>query len=506
MQNGDGTGGAGADGREVILSKSATHVQWKYEGDAVWQNLVALSEITGVQGPQGVQGVPGAAGAQGPQGQVGAQGAQGVAGPSGREVEISNNGSHIQWRYAGATEWANIVALSALQGLQGVQGLKGDTGAQGPQGLQGAQGLQGPKGDTGAQGVQGIQGTQGAQGVAGNNGWAPVLAVVSDGERRVHQVVDWTGGQGTKPPVGQFIGTTGLVATAALAVDIRGAQGPAGTGGTGGGGDLLSTGKAGGQTFTGGTGAGEAARIRSTSSPSKGPVFIGDNDELRVEGGKIYGNGLEIGTPLHQIPSRFEYFTHFLDADNWQFFTIGGNRPSSVANGVVFGGGMAANTTYGIARNNAQNTTKLGIASHVFAGAIRFITLATAANDCYGYLCCSDANDYPSAGNMIGLGYHRELSGDFFVAVTKSGYIDTRTISTVPVVANQYYKLLIEVNKAGTQIRFYVDNILIATHTTNINLATIYRQQLMFRNTAGTTVLREVEMDWYYHFFDNNGQ
>ena len=62
----------------------------------------------------------------------------------------------------------------------------------------------------------------------GNDGWSPILAVVSDSERRVLRVSDWTGGEGTKPATGQYVGPTGLVATAAEAVDIRGATGAAG--------------------------------------------------------------------------------------------------------------------------------------------------------------------------------------------------------------------------------------------------------------------------------------
>lgn len=72
-----------------------------------------------------------------------------------------------------------------------------------------------PRGDTGA---------------TGDKGWSPILAVITDGTRRVLQIVDWAGGAGTKPSTtNQFIGTTGIVSTAAAAADIRG---PAGTDGT----------------------------------------------------------------------------------------------------------------------------------------------------------------------------------------------------------------------------------------------------------------------------------
>lgn len=66
---------------------------------------------------------------------------------------------------------------------------------------------------------------QGIQGIQGNAGWSPIFATVVDGERRVLQLVDWTGGTGSKPATGEYVGTTGLVATIAQAVDIRGPSG-----------------------------------------------------------------------------------------------------------------------------------------------------------------------------------------------------------------------------------------------------------------------------------------
>ncbi|MDP2376540.1 hypothetical protein, partial [Reyranella sp.] len=65
-------------------------------------------------------------------------------------------------------------------------------------------------------------------GVDGDDGWAPVLAIVADGERRVAQVVDWTGGAGTKPAVDLYVGAAGLVADIADGVDVRGDVGATG--------------------------------------------------------------------------------------------------------------------------------------------------------------------------------------------------------------------------------------------------------------------------------------
>ena len=70
--------------------------------------------------------------------------------------------------------------------------------------------------------------------LGGADGWSPLLAVVADGERRVQQVIDWTGGTGAKPAVNGYVGASGIVANISDAVDIRGGTGAKGdTGATG---------------------------------------------------------------------------------------------------------------------------------------------------------------------------------------------------------------------------------------------------------------------------------
>ncbi len=89
-------------------------------------------------------------------------------------------------------------------------------------------------------------GSGGGSGADGNDGWSPILAVVSDGTRRVLQVSDWTGGEGTKPTTGQYVGASGLVTLVADAVDVRGATGTTGaTGATGATGPTGATGATG---------------------------------------------------------------------------------------------------------------------------------------------------------------------------------------------------------------------------------------------------------------------
>ncbi len=70
---------------------------------------------------------------------------------------------------------------------------------------------------------------RGDTGLTGDNGWTPELATVTDGMREVQQVVDWFGGEGTKPATGLYVGDTGLVVDIANGKDIRGPQGPSGS-------------------------------------------------------------------------------------------------------------------------------------------------------------------------------------------------------------------------------------------------------------------------------------
>jgi len=72
------------------------------------------------------------------------------------------------------------------------------------------------------------------EGSDGTNGWTPVSAIVADGERRVHQIVDWTGGTGQKPASGLYVGPTGFTSLIAEAVDIRGGVGATGATGADG--------------------------------------------------------------------------------------------------------------------------------------------------------------------------------------------------------------------------------------------------------------------------------
>lgn len=103
-------GADGEDGREVELQKTLTHIQWRYVGDAGWNNLVALADI---KGDKGDEGDPGA---------------------DGREIELHKGTTHIEWRYVGQSEWQALVALDDLIGPAGADGEDGADGSGVPTG------------------------------------------------------------------------------------------------------------------------------------------------------------------------------------------------------------------------------------------------------------------------------------------------------------------------------------------------------------------------------------
>ena len=83
-------------------------------------------------------------------------------------------------------------------------------------------------------GAIGGKGDKGDGGDAGSRGWSPELGIADGGtERRVLVIRDWSGGQGAKPPVGQYIGAGGTLTSFANGVDIRGSSGAPGTPGAG---------------------------------------------------------------------------------------------------------------------------------------------------------------------------------------------------------------------------------------------------------------------------------
>ena len=105
---GGGSGTPGKDGREIELQKSSTAIQWRYEGDDEWTDLVQLSDLKGDPGTNGITPTIGengnwylgeedtgkpSRGEQGPAGQDGAKGEKGDRGDIGPQGETGPQGA-----------------------------------------------------------------------------------------------------------------------------------------------------------------------------------------------------------------------------------------------------------------------------------------------------------------------------------------------------------------------------------------------------------------------------
>ncbi len=82
----------GDDGKQVIIGKNLTHILWKYQGEDVWHELMAIDELKGEKGDDG------------------------------KQVIIGKNLTHILWKYQGEDVWQELVALDHLKGEKGDDG------------------------------------------------------------------------------------------------------------------------------------------------------------------------------------------------------------------------------------------------------------------------------------------------------------------------------------------------------------------------------------------------
>lgn len=89
--------------KDVVIRVSDGYVQWSYEDEDSWTNVISIDDIKSALGDA----------------YQGAQGEKGEAGVNGRQVEFSKNETHILWRYVGDDNWNNLVALSEIKGKDG---------------------------------------------------------------------------------------------------------------------------------------------------------------------------------------------------------------------------------------------------------------------------------------------------------------------------------------------------------------------------------------------------
>ena len=161
------------DPNAVSIRQDSGEIQYKY-ADGNWQKIVSLEDLKNKDNGTNKE-----------------DNKKESSKSDSREIEIQKNSLYIQWRYAGESEWKNIIAYSDLKGKDGRDGrdgLNGQNGKDGRDGINGKNGLngqngrdgqKGDKGDTGAAGATGAMGATGATGATGAAGRNATISVTN---------------------------------------------------------------------------------------------------------------------------------------------------------------------------------------------------------------------------------------------------------------------------------------------------------------------------------------
>lgn len=197
----------GKDGSRVAVQCNQNAIQWKYDNETEWHDLMDIAQLTGAVGPagqdgkngaNGKDGIDGKDGVNGKDGADGKDGANGKDGVDGRSVEVRSTDVYIQWRYDDGT-WQNLVALTDITGPSGSAGTDGRTpefrtdndmlqwryagdfiwlnlyDMSTLRGKDGADGINGKDGINGQNGKDGIDGRDGVDGANGKDGNTPFI-------------------------------------------------------------------------------------------------------------------------------------------------------------------------------------------------------------------------------------------------------------------------------------------------------------------------------------------
>jgi hypothetical protein len=170
---------------------------------------------------------------------------------------------------------------------------------------------------------------------------------------------------------------------------------------------------------------------------------------------------------------------------------------------------------------HSTGTTTTGAAGYTYGGALyigsgsisieTYATVETLSNaterfqTIFGYYVGSN---YSTTANAIFFSYDENgtMFFEFGAAATpnwkcytRGAGVTTRTNTSIAVVAGTWYKLRIDINAAANSVTFYINNTLVATHTTNIptSLIAMPINSLMVK-TAGTTA-RTMLTDYFMY-------
>jgi hypothetical protein len=125
----------------------------------------------------------------------------------------------------------------------------------------------------------------------------------------------------------------------------------------------------------------------------------------------------------------------------------------------------------------------------VWEASVRLANLSTPTER---YIYYAGFGDNAVAGEQsdgVYFHYNEGVSGDFWRIKTANNNTRTTEVTTSPILANEWYKLKIEIAPNGTRADFFVNDVNIGNITTNIPIAANRNTGMLFKieKTVGTT-------------------
>lgn len=154
--------------------------------------------------------------------------------------------------------------------------------------------------------------------------------------------------------------------------------------------------------------------------------------------------------------------------------------------------GGTASGGAGIAYVREQESMAYYGGAHIVAKAIikSPATLGDATNNYYYFLRLANnpSSGFFTQNNSTGIYYrYSDNTGKFWLRSTNTSGTSTETDSGVTVAVNTEYELLVTVNKALTEVTFFINGSVVGRHTTNLPSAVICGPSTQLEKTAGTS-------------------
>jgi hypothetical protein len=222
---------------------------------------------------------------------------------------------------------------------------------------------------------------------------------------------------------------------------------------------------------------------------------------------------LPTGQTLEQRIASDELFDHLTGAQYYGSSNTG--TGAGVSHIMVSGKFGVANLTTGTTatgrasiRYDANGDFQTGSYSILLQTSVRVPILSNTTEEYQtSYGLTSSITTVTIAQNISFIYDRATVGSDVWAIRTNNTGPVKLTPTAIPVVAGQWYTLRIEVNKAGTVAKFYIDGVLVYTETDTTELPSIGTAlfyHLLILKSVGATA-RELHADYRYHKIDFNG-